>query len=89
MNPLYQQIMGNMTPQQPTQMPTNMMNPIQKMNFIRQAMANPALIIKQRFPDIPDQIMNDPGQILVYLQQTRGITNQDIQQITSQYGGMR
>ena len=90
MNPYYQQIMGNMMPQQ-TQMPgpTNMMNPIQRFNMVRQMMVNPAMIVKQRFPDIPDQIMNDPGQILSYLQQTRGITNQDIQQITSQYGGMR
>lgn len=87
MNPLFQQLTGGM--QQPTQMPTNAMNPLQRINFIRQAMANPAMIIKQRFPDIPDQIMNDPNQILLYLQKTRGITNQDIQQLTSQYGGLR
>ena len=88
MNPLFQQLTGGMMPQQ-MPMPSNMMNPLQRIDFIRQAMANPALIIKQRFPDIPDQIMNDPGKILNYLQQTRGITDQDIRQITSQYGGMR
>ena len=87
MNPLYQQIMGGMMQQQP--MPSNMMNPFQRFNMIRQAMVNPAMLIKQKFPDIPDQIMNDPNQILNYLQQTRGITNQDIQQLTSQYGGLR
>lgn len=87
MNPLFQQLTGGM--QQPAPMPTNAMNPLQRMNFIRQAMANPAMIIKQRFPDIPDQIMNDPNQILLYLQRTRGIANQDIQQLTSQYGGLR
>ena len=87
MNPLFQQLTGGM--QQPAPMPTNVMNPLQRMNFIRQAMANPTMIIKQRFPDIPDQIMNDPNQILLYLQRTRGITNQDIQQLTSQYGGLR
>lgn len=86
MNPLFQQIMGGAAQQQ---MPSNMMNPLQRINFVRQAMANPAMIIKQRFPDIPDQIMNDPGKILNYLQQTRGITDQDIRQIASQYGGMR
>lgn len=88
MNPLFQQLTGGMMPQQ-IPAPSNMMNPLQRINFVRQAMANPALIIKQRFPDIPDQIMNDPGKILNYLQQTRGITDQDIQQITLQYGGMR
>ena len=87
MNPLFKQLTGGM--QQPAPIPTNTMNPLQRMNFIRQAMANPAMIIKQRFPDIPDQIMNDPNQILLYLQRTRGITNQDIQQLTSQYGGLR
>ena len=40
--------------------------------------------LKQKFPDIPDQIMNDPNQILNYLQQTRGISNQDIQNVQSQ-----
>lgn len=90
MNPLYQKIMGGMMPQQPTQAPAplNMMNPFQRFNFIRQAMANPAMIVKQKFPDIPDQIMNDPGQILSYLQRTRGITYQDIQNITNQFGGL-
>lgn len=88
MNPLFQQLTGGMMPQQ-MPWPSNMMSPLQRINFIRQAMVNPALIIKQRFPDIPDQIMNDPGKILNYLQQTRGITDQDIQNITLQYGGMR
>jgi len=88
MNPLFQQLIGGMMPQQMPG-PSNMMSPLQRINFIRQAMVNPALIIKQRFPDIPDQIMNDPGKILNYLQQTRDITDQDIQNITLQYGGMR
>lgn len=85
MNPLFQQMMGNTMQQQP--MPPSNMNPIQKFNYIRQAMANPVAIIKQRFPDIPDQIMNNPEMILNYLQQTRGITNQQIQNLTQTYGG--
>lgn len=72
----------------PTVSNMNQMNPMQKIGFVRQAMANPGLLIKQRFPDIPDQIMNDPGQILAYLQRTRGITDQQIRQLTSQFGGM-
>ena len=52
-----------------------------------QAMRNPAAFIKQRFPDIPDNIINNPDQILSYLQQTRGITDQQIQQLYGMYGG--
>lgn len=85
MNPLYQ-MFGNAPVQKAT--PVSNMNPIQRMNFIRQAMANPAMLIRQQFPDIPEQIMNNPAQILQYLQQTRGITNQQIQQLINQYGGI-
>lgn len=81
-NPLYQQLMGtqpasNVMPQRP-------FNPLQQ---IMSAMNNPAAFIKQRFPDIPDSMMSDPNQILSYLQQTRGISGQQIQQLVNQYGG--
>lgn len=59
-------------------------NPIQKMQYVMQAMINPAAFVKQQFPDIPDQIANDPNQILQYLQKTRGISNAQIQQIKNQ-----
>ena len=59
------------------------------MQMVMQAMANPVPFIKNRFPDIPDSIMNDPNQILAYLQRTRGITNQQLQQLPMTYGGMR
>jgi hypothetical protein len=58
------------------------LNPFQQMQQVMSVMNNPAAFLKQRFPDIPDGIMNDPNQILQYLQQTRGITDQDIQQTT-------
>lgn len=90
MNPLYQQLMGSM-PQQQTQPQQSggvrFQNPMQKMNYILQAMRNPAAFVKQSFPDIPDSIANDPGQILSYLQQTRGISDQQIQQLYGMYGG--
>lgn len=82
MNPLYQQLSGGM--QQPAPTP---MNPFQKMGAVMQAMRNPQQFIKQSFPDIPDNISNDPNQILSYLQQTRGISNQQIQNLVSMYGG--
>ena len=83
MNPLYNMIMAG-------QMKNNSavsyqaMNPVQKANYIMQAMTNPAAFVKQAFPDIPVQIQNNPTQILSYLQQTRGITNQQIQTLLNQ-----
>ena len=74
-NPLFNQM-----PAQPP-MP---MNPMQRMNMVMQAMRNPVAFIRQAFPDIPEGIQNDPNQILGYLQQTRGITDQQIQQIQAQ-----
>lgn len=61
----------------------------QKMSMVQQAMGNPAMIIKQKFPDIPDSMMNDPNKIFGYLQKTRGIPMQDIQQLMGMFGGMR
>jgi len=78
MNPLYQMFSGG-GPQ--------FQNPMQKMNFIMQAMQNPAMFVKRQFPDIPDNISNDPNQILRYIQQTRGISDQQIQQLYSMYRG--
>ena len=61
-------------------------NPVQRMSYIMQAMRNPAAFMKQVFPDIPDQIQNNPNMILDYLQRTRGITDQQIQQTYDTYG---
>lgn len=57
-------------------------NPLQR---AIQAMMNPAAFVRQVFPDIPVQIQNDPNQILSYLQQTKNISNSDIQNLVSQY----
>lgn len=59
----------------------NMINAYQKVNQIMQSMQNPAAFVKQQFPDIPEKILNDPNQVLQYLQQTRGISNEQIQQM--------
>ncbi len=57
-------------------------NPLQR---ALQAMSNPAAFVKQMFPDIPDYIQNNPNQILQYLQQTRNISNNDIQNMLMQH----
>lgn len=90
MNPLFNMLMQQqgMTqqPQQTSPMSggPHFQNPIQKMNYIMQAMRNPAAFVKQAIPDLPNEIANDPNRILQYLQQTRGITNEQIQQIAGQ-----
>lgn len=65
------------------------LNPFQRMQQVMSVMNNPAAFLKQKFPDIPDEIMNDPNRILQYLQQTRGISNQDLQQVQAQMPGMQ
>lgn len=83
-NPLYQMVMGeqnNNYGQSP--LPYQQMNPIQQANAIYQAMRNPAAFVKQAIPDLPPEIANDPNRILPYLQQTRGISNEQINNIAS------
>ena len=52
-------------------------NPMQNVANILQAMMNPAAFVRQRFPDIPENLMNDPNQVFNYLQQTHGQVSQD------------
>ena len=88
-NPLYQMLYGGAPQQRPS--PNyqssggmNFQNPMQKMAYIMQAMRNPAAFVRQAIPDIPQEISNNPNQILQYLQQTRGISNEQIQQVAQQ-----
>lgn len=86
MNPLYQMFnQGQQAPAMNTSMNPQAMNPLQKMQYMMQAMTNPAAFVKQHFPDIPAQIQNNPTQILQYLQQTRNISNEQIQNLVNQY----
>lgn len=101
-NPLYRQLFGGggmpatgPAPSAPNQLPPmnmNMnMNPLQKMMAAMQAMSNPIAFIKQRFPDIPANIQNDPNQVFQYLQQTRNPVSEEqireAQQMTGQIIG--
>lgn len=84
MNPLYNMLMGQQN--MPMQMPSfAYQNPIQKANYIFQALSNPVSFVKQQFPDIPENISSDPDKILRYLQETRHITNDQISQIMNQF----
>ena len=79
MNPLYNMLMGSNAPPQ-----QGLINPIQRANAIYQAMRNPAAFVQQALPDLPPEIANDPNRILQWLQQTRGISNEQIQQVARQ-----
>lgn len=82
MNPLYNAMMQN-----PANRPISNvgMNPTQKIGQVMQAMSNPVSVVMQAFPDIPQSMQNNPNQILQYLQQTRNISNQQIQNIMNQF----
>jgi len=82
-NPLYQQLLAGAMQQSGRGPAFN--NPLQKANYILRTLTNPAAFVKQQFPDVPDSMMNDPQQILGYIQQTRGIDNGQIQQILGQF----
>jgi len=86
MNPWYERITGNMIPMQGQQsFGPVFQNPIQKAAYIMQALTNPAAFVKQQFPDVPDGIANDPIQVRNYIMQSRGISEQQLQQIMNQY----
>ena len=78
MNELYNAYMTN-----PMNRPMNSTaaNPMQRLNQVMQAMRNPVPVILQAFPDIPAYMQNSPDQMLQYIKQTRGISDQQIQNI--------
>ena len=89
--PLYNMLMGGGRPQvNSLPMAAQYTNPVQMMNGIMQAMKNPSAFVRQQLPDMPESIVNDPNQILGYLQNRYGITNAQIQQVAGKLPfGMR
>jgi len=96
MNPMYQMFMNGMTPQAPQASPMpqvppavqqmqNMMAPMRQAMAVWQSMRNPAAFVKWQFPDVPDEIAGDANKVLAYLQQTRNISNEQLNQFASQF----
>lgn len=81
----YDRILRPAVPQMQQSQGPVFQNPIQKAAYIMQALTNPAAFVKQAFPDVPDGIANDPVQIRNYLMQSRGISEQQLQQMINQY----
>ena len=77
MNEIYNAMMRN-----PVNRPA--VTPQNRMAQVMQAMRNPMQVIMQAFPDVPSYMQNNPNQILQYLQQTRNISNEQIQGIMNQ-----
>ena len=84
MNPWYERITGALPQQQQSYAPV-FQNPLQMAQYIFQAMRNPVEFAKQQFPDLPDDIAYDSNKVLQYIQRTRGLSNNQLTQILSQY----
>ena len=82
----YEKIVSNSQPVQQPQGYSGMtfQNPMQKANYIMQAMQNPAAFVQKVFPNMPSNIANNPNQILMYMKQNCGLTDADIQAAAAQ-----
>mgnify|MGYP006988837141 CR=1 FL=1 len=65
---------------------TQFVSAMQQVNQIMRGAPNPAMLAKQYFPDIPDEYLNNPEQVLAYIQQSRGIDSNAIQQLRQMMG---
>lgn len=76
-NPWYGRVNGQPAP---AQQQTPAMQPQGNLlGAIAQAMRNPQAYAMQAFSDVPRELWNDPAQALKYIQQTRNISQADIQ----------
>ena len=83
MNPLYNMLMGQ---QNNMSAGPQFVNPMQKMQYILQAMRNPAAFVKQHLPNIPEDAYKDPSGngVLQYMMNNMGVTQQDISNAANQ-----
>lgn len=85
MNKWYNRIVNNIP--NPQSNITKFQNPVQQAQYIMNAIRNPAAFIQEQFPDVPEDIRNNPNDVLNYLQKTRGNKlMQDIQRISVMNG---
>lgn len=76
MNPLFNQMTG-----------ANSI--LDRARSIMASMQNPAQLLQQYLPGVPQEIANDPNQIINWLQQTGRITPDQIQTASRLMGGLR
>ena len=84
-NPWYDRIngQGTPTPNQYQYPAIPQMNPLQVVSEVANAMRNPMAFAMNAFRDVPPELWSNPAQALQYIQQTRGISNADLQNIVS------
>lgn len=89
-NPWYDRVNGAPAPQPRPQAPVinpeamgAAQNAMQLFQTIRNPVAAAQAELRRRMPGIPNEIMNNPMQILEYMKQQMGMTNEDIQQAAS------
>ena len=85
MNNWYNRIIGTQ-PQAQSPSQFRHQNNMQQMQSFMSAIRNPVAFIKQNIPGIPDQAFNDPtgNAVLQYMMNNLGVTQQDIQKVSSQ-----
>lgn len=82
-NPWYNAVNGQGMAMQPQQTVPQNQTPV--MGQIMQAMRNPMAFAMNAFPDVPRELWNNPPQALQYIQQSRGISQQDLQNMLAQF----
>ena len=89
MNNWYNRINGvQKDVQSPYSQQIRFQNPMQQMQYIMNALRNPIAFVSEQFPDVPENIRNNPGAVLNYLSQTRGNKFvQQMQQVSGMQGG--
>lgn len=83
-HPLMQYMPQQMQNRYQAQPRPNLQTRAQQMAAMMRAMSNPAAFVKENLPGLPEQIANDPNQILQYMMQNLGVTQQDIQNAANQ-----
>lgn len=75
MNPLFNAVMGGAPQQNPYQ------GVMDRAMQIAQSIQNPQQFVSKYLPGIPQEIANDPNQIINWLQQTGRVSPQQIQMV--------
>lgn len=76
------------SPSQSTVPRVQFRTPTERAQYIMNALRNPAAFVQEQFPDVPENIRNNPDAVLQYLQQTRGERfTQMMRQVSGMNGG--
>lgn len=80
-NPWYDRINGQGVAMQTQYSQPVAQGPLQFASEIANAMRNPMTYAMNAFRDVPRELWNDPAKALAYIQQTRGLSQADIQNL--------